>query len=406
MLNPKISYIIPHRGRDAILLWHLRELKHQSFKDFEIIISLDMTKREAGSLAEEILITYPGRNITVLYAGNGPAATRNKGALISRSDILLFAGSDCVPHRDLIARHYWKHTSVKDVQTVQGVTPWHFDVVTEFYNFIDASGLQAAWNNLKNDDGSWKHDISPSFCLTTNYSIKRQLFLNERFNETFSGAAWEDVEFAYRVAKRSPRAVFDHLAINYHYHRYDLESFAYRSMMEGYHRPTICKLHPEMAWNMLNPKDLQQAEEIDEHELLMWARELDAVSGSGDQEGVEQLMQAKFTRYLECCKVFSLKGVLKRIKDEHPAMQAIKYATGPKEAIAIVSGVRSLDDEKYAFANHCAHWLLNDHDEDAFAWNFYAEVEETSGNTEVAEYARNKAVGLDPNLKWKGGDAK
>jgi hypothetical protein len=283
---------------------------------------------------------------------------------------------------------------------------YHPSVVTEFYNFIDASGLQAAWSNLKNEDGSWKRDISASFCLTTNYSIKRQLYLNEKMDESFSKVNWEDVEFAYRIAKRSPRAVFDPLVINYHYHRYDLESFAARSMAEGYNRLTICKLHPEMAWNMLSPPDLKQAEEVDEFEILSWAKELDGVTGKGNEEEAQELIKRRYARYMDCCRIFSLKGILKRIEDGHPAMQALKYVDKIESAIATVSGVRALDDGKYSFANHCAHWLLNDYPESAFSWYFHMEVEKASGNEDVAEFARKRALSLDPKLEWEeGGDA-
>jgi glycosyltransferase involved in cell wall biosynthesis len=401
MSEPKISYVIPHLGRDEVLLWHLKELNNQSFRDFEIIVVIDTTREKSGSLAEEILIKNPGMNILVTHSGGtGPGPARNKGAMIAQSDIILIIGSDCIPHRDLVARHYWNHVSIKDLQICQGFTPWHPDVITDFYGFIDTGGLQAAWNNLKNEDGSWKRDISASFCLTTNYSIKRQLLLNEMFDDSFTGPAWDDVEFAYRVAKRSPRAIFDPLAINYHYHRYDLESFARRSMMEGYHRLTICKLHPEMAWNMLSPKELERAEDVDEFDLLSWARELDNVSGKGNEEEARGLIEKRFSRYMDCCRIVSLKGILKRIQDEHPAMQAIKYAHQPQAAIAVVSGVRSLDDEKYAFANHCAQWLLNDYSESAFAWYFLMEVEKVSGNNDIAEFARKRALSLDPKLRW------
>jgi tetratricopeptide (TPR) repeat protein len=284
---------------------------------------------------------------------------------------------------------------------VQGYSPWHPDVVTPFYQFLDDSGLQAAWGNLTNDDGTFKREISPAFCLTTNYSIKRQLALNEPFNEVFSGASWEDVELGYRLAKynNALKAVFNFSAINHHHHRYDLDSFVERCRMEGYHRITICKIHPEMGWGLVNPFDLRAVEGADEYEILKFAKELDGVTNLSEDES-KDIQVRKYQRYAEVCKVFSLKGVLARIDDEHPAMEALKHVHGNAQTIQILSGVAALESGHFGFAKHCAEWYMAEREDDWSAHSFNGEVEMAIGNNEEAVASFRKALVLAPGAKW------
>jgi GT2 family glycosyltransferase len=400
-----ISYIIPHLGRDHVLAWHLKELENQSFDDFEVIIVLD--EKESDSIWRndkpfELTSTIGKASFPLevwFSGGRGPAATRNLGAEKATSDILLFVGSDCIPHTDLIARHYYYHTFTP-AKIVQGYSPFHADVITEFYEFLEASGLQAAWGNLKNKDGSWRTGISATFCLTTNYSINKQLFKNVGgFNETFESAAWEDVELGYQMSRRSESAVFAPDAMNYHYHRYDLDSFVRRCRMEGYNRLTLCKLHPEMAWSMVNPFEIRTAKELDEYEILRWAKELDLATFQNTEADI-QLKQIYFSRMAECCKVWSMKGVLDRIADEHPAMQALIHVHKPEQSIEIISGVAAIDDGRYGYASHCAQWFITEVPDNWAAWAFWGEVELARGNRYDAVELFNKSITINPKAEW------
>lgn len=397
----KISIVIPHLGRDHLLADVLDQLNNQSFDDFDIVVVLDMTPDESGSLAEKILIEHPNQNITVSYSGGkGPATARNIGAKVSKSDIVLFMGSDCYPHRDLVAQHYYWHMNGANV--VQGYSPWAATVVTPFYDFLDESGLQANWNAVKNEDGSWQHQINPAFGMTTNYSINRQLFLNEQFDERFSSAAWEDIELSYRLSKygNAITAIFNPNAINYHYHRYDFNSFLRRCRMEGYHRLTLCKIHPEMAWNLINPFELRIAKKQDENELLEWATELDNTDLSKmDRDDVKNLKQIKYQRYYETCKMFSLKGVLDRLEDEHPAMQAIEHVHKPEQIIEIVSGVLALESGNFGYAKHTAEWFMSERQDDWSAYAYAGEIELARGDTQRAIELFRKSLMINDD-RW------
>lgn len=398
----RISVIIPHRGRDMLLLETLKSLEAQTFDDFDVIVVVDLPLGdEFESVVNKIPVSINLPVDIISSGGLGPATARNNGAKYSTADILLFIGSDCIAHEDLVGQHYLNHVYGADI--TQGYTEWHRDVVSPVTRFIDGTGLQAAWANLKNGDGSWKRDISPAFCLTTNYGINRQLFLNEQFDKAFSGAAWEDVEFGYRLSKYADaiNVKFIPEALNWHYHRYTIDDFFQRCRMEGYHRLTICKKHPEMAWGMVNPNQLRVAKEANDGELISWAHELDSVNlTEQDKEEVRTLMSMKYQRYYEACTLFSLKGVIDRIQDEHPAMQALLHMHRQESVLQITSGMYALEMGNIAYAAHTAQWLIAERSDDWAAYSYLGEIELEMGNKEEALLAFRKSLSINPKAEW------
>lgn len=404
-----ISIVIPHKGRDNLLIKQLYALAQQTHGMFDVVIVLD--EEVATDVVYWTIGNHSGLyrcldNINlpvdvVFSGGGGPATARNVGVQHAKGDIILFLGSDCLPDKNLVAEHHRTHGFSK-VDIVQGYTPWHPDVVTPFYDFLETSGLQAAWSNLRTEDGAWKTSIDPIFFLTTNISARRQVLLNEPFDESFTGAAWEDVELGYRLSRRGDVvSVFNPLAINYHYHRYDLESFLRRCRMEGYHRLTLCKKHPELAWNLVNPFELRLARDIDDvASIIKWTRELDGVDITADDDQTVALKQIKYDRYLHACKVFSLLGVFDRIADEHPAMQALHHVHAPEQVIQITSGVRALENGHIGYAQHCAQWFINDVSGDWSAHAFAGEVSISAGDVESAIGFFRKSIALNSNEEW------
>jgi len=394
------SVCIPAYGKIDLLKRVLSTLEEQSYDGFECIIFDDGNEKRIQDLIAPSEFNFP-LEIIRSEENVGPARGRNALAEYARDDVILFIGADCFAHKDLVGWHARSH--MYGAQVVQGYTPWHPDVISRTTNFIDETGLQAAWQNLKNKDGSWRRIISPGFCLTTNYSINKQLFLNERFDEDFSGAAWEDVEFGYRLTKYGDavQAIMEPRAINYHYHRYSMDEFFNRCRMEGYHRLTLCKKHPEMAWGMVNPFELRIANEINEAEIVAMAHEMDNINLTGiDKEPIQKLKEIKYQRAEEVCKVFSLKGVIDRIADEHPAMQALMHVHQPQSVIAIISGVRAMEHGNLGYAMHTAQWFVSERSDDWSAYCYLGEIELDAGNMDEAFMSFSKSLNINPGNKW------
>jgi hypothetical protein len=171
--------------------------------------------------------------------------------------------------------------------------------------------------------------------------------------------------------------------------------------MEGYHRLTLCKKHPELAWNLVNPYELRLARDIEYPiSVVEWAKELDNVNFDKENEQTGVLLEIKYDRYLHACKIFSLLGVFDRIKDEHPAMQALSHVHKPDQVIQITSGVLALDQGNYGYAEHCAQWFVTDVPGDWSAHAFAGEVALTLGHKEEAINFFRKSVAINSNENW------
>ncbi len=382
-----ISYIIPHKGRDHMLLWHLRELNRQTFRDFEVIVVVDEDVSDLGTLNWEEY-SFP---ITLHFMdkNRGPATARNAGVKKASADIVMFVGDDCIPSRGLIGRHWLAHKQFSE-KIVQGYTPWHPDSTTPFMSFLDASGLQANWGVLKQEDGKWLRTIPAGFCLTTNYSIEKRLFKSiGGFNETFSGAAWEDIEMGYRLNKFGLNSTFVPEAVNYHYHRYELPGFLQRCYMEGTHRMTICGIHPEMSWSLLEPDYLRVAEKENEDAVLNFA--LNILSPNKEE---------MYKAWAEACRVFSFKGIASSIETGFPGLKALYYAEHPNETVEILAGVTSIKSGRWSYALHCGEWMLTQRPGHWYTHAFLAEVKRAVGDYDGALFSVRNALTLNPAAEW------
>ena len=380
----QISYIIPSKGRVNLLKWHLGELNRQISNAFEVIVVFD--EPEIPRNFTEGNYNYP---LTVICSGGGgPAATRNAGAQIAQNDVLMFVGDDVIPDPGLILRHLWWH--ILGYEVAQGYTPWHPDVVSRFTDFIDVSGLQANWAALKKDN-KWISEISASFCLTTNYSISKRLFnLAGGFDERFTGAAWEDVEFGHRVGKFSINARFDSLAKNYHYHRYNLDSFVRRSYMEGTHRYVICERHPEMTSSLIKPSFLREAAALD----------LDFIIEKSKPFQYIDMKEVAYERFFEACRAASFKGAADSLakEDNRPMRYLLNVSDdSPEQCIEIVAGTAAIKRGNFSYARHCAEWLINDTRGRGMAFGFAGEVELAAGDKLNAIRMFDRALAANPD---------
>src|SRR6266576_689991 len=93
-----LSIIIPTKNEEACLSRLLQSIKSQTFQPAEIIVAdADSTDR-----TREIAKLYECRVVT---GGNHPGIGRNKGALVAKSQLLLFLDADVVlPDNDFLKR--------------------------------------------------------------------------------------------------------------------------------------------------------------------------------------------------------------------------------------------------------------------------------------------------------------
>lgn len=380
----KVSYVIPHYGDTNILLRHLDELNRQIFNDFEVVVVIDDKGYKTGIKTKSY--DYP---LSIIFVGEnkGPATARNLGVEKANSDIVIFVGSDCLPHPNLIAQHWWSH-QIYPFNIVQGYTPWHEEALSEVTEVIDATGLQANWNALKKD-GKWSEVGSANYCLTTNYSITKTRFSYVgKFDEQFTGAAWEDVEFGYRAGRLGLGLVINHDAINYHNHLYDLKGFYARCSMEAKHRWTICMKHPEMSWQIVNPLGLANARELSLSKVYADSREV-IYSDQVD-------FQNKAEVFMSACNSFSSVSALEKINDLEDTMRYYPETQTAEEALKMIAGTKSLRSGHISFALHTAEWAVVDSDQ-WYNFAYAGTVHEAVGDKQMAIYMYKEALARRPS---------
>lgn len=372
-----ISVVIPTYNNKHILYAHLDKYVNQVSKQFEVIVVNDG--------GEAIEYDAPFVRIFNLEENRGPAVARNFGAKQATGSRVLFVGDDCFPQRDLILRHeindyYNPHVAV------QGYSPFHPDVMdTRFMQWLDRSGMQAAWQNLREGNG-WKRNVD-GFLLTTNFSINRNDFLNfGGFPEEFPTAAWEDVAFGHELRKQGYKTVFDPTAVNLHYHKHTLESFMERQRKEGRSRIFLATRYPEFANNLLSPGDLRGSANIVIEELAAQLKTLQFIPQANMDDQLTSLM-------LAC----SYAGARETLVDE---LTAIQYVNDAEYPAYIVSAHRALQTGDDGFVSHCIEWALQKEPNNFATYGFVGECYLALGDKTEALFAFRKALEIDHDNSW------
>ncbi len=88
MKKPSLSIVIPAKNEEKCLPRLLESIKAQSYKDYEVIVVDDGSKDKTSEIAK----SFGCRVIRVIRSG--PGNTRNRGAKLSRGNMLLFLDAD------------------------------------------------------------------------------------------------------------------------------------------------------------------------------------------------------------------------------------------------------------------------------------------------------------------------
>jgi glycosyltransferase involved in cell wall biosynthesis len=219
---PHVSIVIPTHNRIERLKRVLAALERQNYDqdNFEVIVVSDGSSDGTNEYLSAL--TTPLCFHTVVQPNQGVAVARNSGVRHATGDLVLFIDDDVVPAPQLIAEHVRIHTTHTDDVIVLGpmLTPddfpmsrwvrWEQAMLTKQYDAMLAGQYTPTARQF----------------YTGNTSLARtHLLASGGFDENFRRA--EDVELAYRLAKRGLQFVFNPDAIGYHY-----AERSFRSWME------------------------------------------------------------------------------------------------------------------------------------------------------------------------------
>lgn len=186
---PLFSIIIPTYNRSSILIKTVNAFLRQNFLDFEIIIvddgSSDNTKEEVLKIEDPRLRYF--------YKENGErGAARNFGAMHSKGQYLNFFDSDDTP--------FDNHLSNASQFIESHNNPPIFHVG---YTIVDVDGKIILTESKFNYDIT-KRLIKTNFLGCNSVFVKREIFIQNQFNENRILASSEDWEIWLRLSSRYP----------------------------------------------------------------------------------------------------------------------------------------------------------------------------------------------------------
>lgn len=246
MAAVEISVLIPTFNRAVVLERTLTSLAGQKVSAACEILIIDDGSSDATA---EVVAGFQGRYACpLLYlrqSHRGPAAARNLGLKNAGGEIIVMIGDDIIPASDgFLEEHLrWHRALHPEPQTaVLGLTAWDPELtVTPFMRWLETSGLQFDYNGLRQGDFAGHRRF-----YTSNLSVKKSFLRGELFDEQFSHAVIEDLEFGYRLHQRGLKLAFNRQALAYHRHAVDLEGYCRRASLTGQSAAVCYSLHPEL----------------------------------------------------------------------------------------------------------------------------------------------------------------
>jgi GT2 family glycosyltransferase len=241
--GPEFSVIIPTYNRLDSLIRVIDALENQvDAPDFEVIVvndgSTDATEEWLGRHDSPCDVRVINQN------NQGPATARNKGIRQAKGIKIALLGDDTIPQAGWLAAHDRAHLSRGNPEnlTIIGYTTWHPRIkVTRFLEYINEQGHQFGFSLIEDPE-----DLPFNFFYTSNMSLSSALLKNERFDEAFAHACWEDIELGYRLKRKGMRMVYAKDAVVYHDHFTSIRRFAKREEMVGYSAVNLYALSPEI----------------------------------------------------------------------------------------------------------------------------------------------------------------
>jgi glycosyltransferase involved in cell wall biosynthesis len=297
-VRPDFSILIPTRERPETLFRVLDALAAQREPpSFEVVVVDDGSRDDTRQRLADYRAAYPFRFLCQENAG--PAAARNRGIEATRGDRVLFLGDDTVPEPGLLAVHGRAHAELDpNPVAVLGYTTWPRERrVSPFLHHINEYGLQFGYGLIENPDS-----VPFNFFYTSNISVPRALLLEVGlFDTTFPGAAWEDIEIAYRMTRLGMRIVYRPEAVVRHHHDISFESFRRRQAASGEAAAVFYAKHPELESFL----GVEQARVLPDRETpgnrvwALWAGLAERWELPGGRRAVEKVLREDYLRGLK-----------------------------------------------------------------------------------------------------------
>jgi glycosyltransferase involved in cell wall biosynthesis len=242
----KVSVVIPTCNRKEILHKCLVALANQTIsgEEYEVIVVDDGSGDRSAEAAREFLGKNFGRWQVLEGPNRGPAHARNSGILVSSAPLILLLGDDMIGAPDLLEEHLsWHQEHPGEEVAVLGFVAWHPELPkTPIMNWFEKKDKPFRYGRIRHGD-----KIDFWYFFSCNLSFKRRFVSGHSlFDTDFPFAAFEDIEFGYRLQKRGLQILHNRKAVTYHYHPMTLESYCRRMERVGESTAIFYRKVPEL----------------------------------------------------------------------------------------------------------------------------------------------------------------
>lgn len=239
------TVIIPTYNRLPILEKCLAALSRQSVSGpFEVVLIDDGSTDQTPDLGQKLLKKFFPEGKFLRQENAGPSAARNRGIREALGEILIFIGDDILATPSFVESHLAAHERADSPKMVViGKTEWDPEIqITEFMRILDR-GVQFDFDDPESGRTDYRH------CYTSNISVGKHFLIDHGlfFDEKFPYAAYEDIEWGYRMEKKQAQFIFAREALGLHHHPVTMESYCRRMENAGKALSHLSRLHPEMV---------------------------------------------------------------------------------------------------------------------------------------------------------------
>ncbi|MFI4973343.1 MAG: glycosyltransferase family 2 protein [Caulobacterales bacterium] len=204
--TPRLSVLIPFHGDDPARLVAALD---RDGGEVELLVLDDGSgdAELAWSVERAVMAMQAPARFIRLTANEGRARGRNRLAANARGGHLLCLDADMLPDADVFLAA-WLDLVRRDNPAVA------FGGFSMRHAAPDAAHALHRAMALRTDClPAARRRLAPEkYVFTSNLLIRRDVFDAERFDESFSGWGWEDVEWAMRVSRRWPIVHIDNSA--------------------------------------------------------------------------------------------------------------------------------------------------------------------------------------------------
>jgi len=241
---PQFSVVVPAYNAAETLPDCLAALARQDVPPplYEVIVvddgSTDGTARVAQAAGVQ-LISQPNA---------GPAAARNRGAAVARSDLLLFTDADCAPTPGWIRALSAPFADAR-VAGAKGAYLTAQQAIVPRFTQLE---YEERYDRMA---GTETIDFVDSYSA----AYRREVFLaSGGFDTVFPTASVEDQELSFRLAQQGCRLVFVPDARVYHRHNPTLRAYLRRKFLIGYWKALLARWYPaKMVKDSHTPETLK-----------------------------------------------------------------------------------------------------------------------------------------------------